>query len=150
MRDITTIKFAKLNNNATIPTGRSEDLGFDFYNVERNTTIELPPHSVVKCHTGIAMAMDESYGMILKERSSLGSKGIALRAGVIDSGYRGEVIICLQNVSDKPIELDTNKAIAQGVLIPNPIKVVEEYTIDELMEIDSARGKGGFGSTDES
>ena len=93
------------------------------------------------------MAMDDSYGMILKERSSLGSKGIALRAGVIDSGYRGEVIICLENTTDKPYNLDLSKAIAQGVLIPNPKKVIEEYTYDEIMDIDSERGVGGFGST---
>lgn len=148
MRDVTTIKFTKLDENATIPTGRSEDLGVDFYNIDRNTIITIRPNEVVKCHTGIAMAMDEEYGMILKERSSLGSQGIALRAGVIDSGYRGEVIVCLHNLTDKKVQIDTRKAIAQGVLIPNPIKVVEEYTIDELMEIDSVRGKGGFGSTD--
>lgn len=148
MRDVTTIKFAKLYDTATIPTGRTEDLGVDFYYVNKSIyTITLPPHEVVKVPTGIIMAMDSEYGMILKERSSLGSNGIALRAGVIDSGYRGEVIICLENTTDKPINLDTTKAIAQGVLISNPLKVIEEYTADEIEAIDSERGNGGFGST---
>ena len=148
MRDVTTIKFAKLVETATIPNGRDEDLGVDFYYVDKNRlTYTLKPHTVETLPTGIIMAMDEGYGMILKERSSLGSKGIALRAGVIDSGYRGEVVICLENTTDKPYNLDLTKAIAQGVLIPNPKKVIEEYTMDEIMAIDSKRGVGGFGST---
>ena len=148
MRDVTTIKFVKLTNTATIPTGREEDLGVDFYYRDQSARIvTLQPHKVVKLPTGIIMAMDSDYGLILKERSSLGSKGIAVRAGVIDSGYRGEVIVCLENTTDEPYNLDLTKAIAQGVLIPNPKKVIEEYKFDEIMAIDSERGVGGFGST---
>ena len=148
MRDVTTIKFAKLLDTATIPTGREEDLGVDFYYRDKSTRIvTLPPHEVVKLSTGIIIAMDKDYGMILKERSSLGSKGIAVRAGVIDSGYRGEVIVCLENTTDNNVNVDLTKAIAQGVLIPNPKKGIEEYTMDEIMAIDSERGAGGFGST---
>ncbi len=148
MRDVTTIKFAKLVDSATIPSGRDEDLGIDFYSYDkRMLTVTLKPHIVYQLPTGIVMAMDEGYGMILKERSSLGSKGIALRAGVIDSGYRGEVIICLENTTDNDINIDLTKAIAQGVLIPNPKKVIEEYKMDEIMAIDSERGVRGFGST---
>lgn len=149
MRDVATIKFAKCIPTATIPMGREEDLGLDFYYFDKTRlTYTLKPHTVEKLPTGIVMAMDDSYGMILKERSSLGSKGIALRAGVIDSGYRGEVIVCLENTTDTPYQLDLTKAIAQGVLIPNPKKVIEKYTINEIMAIDSKRGVGGFGSTD--
>lgn len=148
MRDVTTIKFAKLVDSATIPNGRDEDLGIDFYHYDkRMLTVTLKPHIVYQLPAGIAMAMDEGYGMILKERSSLGSKGIALRAGVIDSGYRGEVIICLENTTDNDINIDLTKAIAQGVLIPNPKKVIEEYKIEEINAIGSERGVGGFGST---
>lgn len=148
MRDVATIKFAKLVNCATIPSGRDEDLGIDFYHYNKGMqTVTLEPHVVYQLPTGIIMAIDENYGMILKERSSLGSKGIAVRAGVIDSGYRGEVIVCLENTTDTPYQLDITKAIAQGVLIPNPKKVIEEYTINEIMAIDSKRGVGGFGST---
>lgn len=148
MRDVTTIKFAKLVGSATIPTSREEDLGIDFYYRYKSIYIvTLPPHKVVKLQTGIIMAMDKDYGMILKERSSLGSKGIAVRAGVIDSGYRGEVIVCLENTTDTPYNLDVTKAIAQGVLIPNPKKVIEEYKIEEINDIGSERGVGGFGST---
>lgn len=148
MRDVTTIKFAKLIDSATIPSGRDEDLGIDFYSYDkRMLTVTLKPHIVYQLPTGIVMAMDEGYGMILKERSSLGSKGIALRAGVIDSGYRGEVIICLENTTDNDINIDLTKAIAQGVLIPNPKKVIEEYKIEEINAIGSERGVGGFGST---
>lgn len=148
MRDVATIKFAKLVDSATIPSGRDEDLGIDFYSYDkRMLTVTLKPHIVYQLPTGIIMAMDEGYGMILKERSSLGSKGIALRAGVIDSGYRGEVIICLENTTDNDINIDLTKAIAQGVLVPNPKKVIEEYKIEEINAIGSERGVSGFGST---
>lgn len=148
MRDVTTIKFAKLFDTAVIPTGRDEDLGLDFYYYNQKVKlVQLYPHKVTKLPTGIIMAMDEGYGMILKERSSLGSQGIALRAGVIDSGYRGEVIVCLENTTSDTIILDVTKAIAQGVLIPNPKKVIEEYKIEEINAIGSERGVGGFGST---
>ena len=148
MRDVTTIKFAKVVDSATIPSGRDEDLGIDFYYYDRRMlAFTLKPHVVYQLPTGIVMAMDEDYGMILKERSSLGSKGIALRAGVIDSGYRGEVIICLENTTDNDINIDLTNAIAQGVLIPNPKKVIEEYKIEEINAIGSERGVGGFGST---
>lgn len=148
MKDVATIKFAKYIPTATIPMGREEDLGLDFYYFDKTRlTYTLKPHTVEKLPTGIIMAMDDNYGIILKERSSLGSKGIAIRAGVIDSGYRGEVIVCLENTTDKPYNLDLTKAIAQGVLVPNPKKVIEEYTINEIMAIDSKRGVEGFGST---
>lgn len=148
MRDVTTIKFAKCLPTATIPTGREEDLGLDFYYFNQSQLqYTLEPHMVTKLSTGIIMAMDKEYSMILKERSSLGSQGIALRAGVIDSGYRGEIIVCLENTTDKPYNLDLTQAIAQGVLIPNPKKVIEEYTEEEIMTIDSERKDGGFGST---
>ncbi len=148
MRDVTTIKFAKCLPTATIPTGREEDLGLDFYYFNQSQLqYTLEPHMVAKLSTGIIMAMDKEYSMILKERSSLGSQGIALRAGVIDSGYRGEIIVCLENTTDKPYNLDLTQAIAQGVLIPNPKKVIEEYTEEEIMTIDSERKDGGFGST---
>lgn len=148
MRDVTTIKFAKLVDSATIPTGRDEDLGIDFYYYDKEIqTVILKPHVVCKLPTGIIMAMDDGYGMVLKERSSLGAKGIAIRAGVIDSGYRGEVIVCLENTTDAPYNLDITKAIAQGVLIPNPKKVIEEYKVEEIDAIGSERGVGGFGST---
>lgn len=149
MRDVTTIKFAKLNENAVIPTGREEDLGLDFYAVQskHDSLLHIPPHTVAKISTGIAMAMDDGYGMVLKERSSLGASGIAVRAGVVDSGYRGEIVVCLENTTNEPYILDLKNAVAQGVLIPNPKKVIEGYKVDELMEIKSERGVGGFGST---
>lgn len=129
------------DKNARLPYKRPEDVGFDIY-----TTLDkliLPPHAPTAVPTGLRSQFSEEYAVIIKERGSVGSKGIAVRCGVIDSGYRGEWFIVLQNVTDQPIELDTQKAIAQGVVIPN--YVVE--CVEGEIEMNSDRGLGKLGSS---
>ena len=85
---ITTVKFAKVRPTAEIPTKRVEDAGYDIYADFEEDYIIVPPHKTKMIPTGIASACDTDYCFILKERGSTGSKGIAQRCGVIDSGYR--------------------------------------------------------------
>ena len=65
--------------------------------------MEIKPLHTRLVPLGVATAFDASYVMILKERGSTGTKGIAQRSGVIDSGYRGEYMAPVTNVNDKPI-----------------------------------------------
>lgn len=114
--------------------------------------------------TGIASACDTDYCFILKERGSTGSKGIAQRCGVIDSGYRNEWFIPITNTTDKTLYIAKNtsdinvnnkdsfiypygKAIAQALIIPVPQVDIEEYTYDELKAIPSQRRNGALGSS---
>lgn len=162
----TTIKFAKVRPTAIIPNKRNEDAGYDIYANFDNDYIQIPPHRTVMIPTGIACACNMDYCFILKERSSTGTKGIAQRCGVIDSGYRGEVFVPITNTNDKMvyikkenkeipisdniseyIEYSYEKAIAQILIIPVPITDVEECTYEELRAIPSERGEGGFGSS---
>ena len=95
------IKFAKVHPNAIIPSKRDEDMGFDIYACFDEDYIEIKPHETKLIPTGIASACSSDYGFLVFERGSTGSKGIARRCGVIDSGYRNEWFIGLTNTTDK-------------------------------------------------
>lgn len=97
----TNIKFAKVRPDAKIPSKRQEDMGFDIYACFDEDYIQISPHETKLIPTGIASSCDPEYGFLLRERGSTGSKGIALRCGVIDSGYRNEWFVGLTNTTDK-------------------------------------------------
>ena len=170
MREIADIKFAKVHPNAVIPSKRDEDMGFDIYACFDEDYIVIQPHETKLIPTGIASACDPDYGFLVFERGSTGSKGIARRCGVIDSGYRNEWFIGLTNTTDKFMfisklsERETyesyyydvmppsfvypySKAIAQALIAPVPKTEVEEISYDELKAIESERGMGALGSS---
>lgn len=95
------IKFAKVRPDAIIPDKRDEDMGFDIYACFDEDFLAIYPHETILVPTGIASACDPGYGFLLFERGSTGSKGIARRCGVIDSGYRDEWFIGLTNTTEK-------------------------------------------------
>lgn len=161
---ITTVKFAKVRPTAEIPTKRVEDVGYDIYADFEEDYMIIPPHETKMIPTGIASACDTDYCFILKERGSTGSKGIAQRCGVIDSGYRNEWFVPITNTTDKTLYIAKNtsdinvnnkdsfiypygKAIAQALIISVPQVDIEEYTYDELKAIPSQRGNGALGSS---
>lgn len=160
------IKFAKVNENAVIPSKRREDAGYDIYPCFEQRCMIIFPHETKMIPTGIASACSEDYFFVLKERGSTGTKGIAQRAGIIDSGYRGEWFVPITNTSDSHAlvigkaevcdEYKTRndvvfypyeKAICQAV--PLPVCGIQEeiVTYDELMAIKSERGTGALGSS---
>lgn len=163
----TTVKFAKTKPTAIIPTKRDEDAGYDIYANFDEDYMRIPPHETVMIPTGIACACDIDYCLIIKERGSTGTKGMAQRCGVIDSGYRGEILVPITNTTNKAIyikkkdktiptlnniseyytEYPYEKAIAQLLVIPVPTVDVEEYTYEELKAIPSTRGVGKLGSS---
>ena len=172
---ITTVKFAKTKPNAIIPTKRLEDAGYDVYPCFDEDYIIIKPHTTVIIPTGIASACDTDYCFVLHERSSTGTKGMAQRCGIIDSGYRGEWGVPITNTNDVPIVIckkesitDFNdfasillfsygeanyilypyeKAICQALVLPVPEVEIEEYTYEELKVIPSERGTGRLGSS---
>ena len=159
----TTIKFAKVRPEAIIPTKRDEDAGFDIYACFDEDYIKLDPHETKMIPTGIASACDKEYCLILKERGSTGTKGIAQRSGIIDSGYRGEIRVPITNTTNKTLIITknppenspyssvvyypANKAICQALVIPVPKCTVQEISYDELQQIPSERGTGALGSS---
>ena len=165
----TTVKFAKVRPTAKIPTKREEDAGYDIYADFEDDFILINPHETVMIPTGIASACDTDYCFVLKERGSTGTKGMAQRCGIIDSGYRSEWFVPITNTTDNYIMIaksdDTStdvfgsipmkkiirypyeKAICQALVIPVPTVDVEEYTYEELLAIPSNRGTGALGSS---
>lgn len=85
----------------------------------------------------------QRFGLILKDRSSMAAKGITLSAGVIDSGYRGELFVVLTSARGDVYTVQKGDKIAQAIPVPVDTDGVEE--VEELE--DSARGEKGFGSS---
>lgn len=158
-----TILFAKVRPDAIIPSKRFEDSGYDIYANFEQEQIEIKPSEVVLIPTGIASSLLPKYRFIVKERSSTGTKCMAVRAGVIDSGYRGEWFIAMNNTGRKNIiiskhvntliETDHNilypytKAIAQANLEIVPAVKTKTITFEELQAIPSERKAGKSGDS---
>lgn len=163
------IKFLSENAKKIWDNGKkfnkaSLNAGFDVYTTQVDSVLEMQPGDIHMFPTGIALQSDK-YHFIVKERGSTGTKGLSVRAGVIDANYTGEIFICINNTSNKKLIIgtpelmnaysefqkdavyyDVTKAIAQ--LIPVPIEKINDYDIkmtDELEQTD--RGDGKLGST---
>lgn len=117
--------FAKVNPNAIILTKEKENAGYDIYACFDKDFLVIPPHSTKLVPTGIASAISDKYYLGVAERGSTGKIGMKYSAGVIDSGYRGEIFIGLSNINDVPI-------------------VISKLTREELIE---KHGKIGYGGT---
>lgn len=164
------IYFAKIKEDAVIPTKRDEDAGYDLFASFEQDYLIIRPNETAKIPLGIASCFPSNYCMIVKERGSTGILGIGQRSGVIDSGYRNEWILPITNHSNCDIiiakeyfiktleyknlirdrncvEYNYRKAIAQALLIPVPLSESVEIKYEELVEFKSHRMFDGFGST---
>lgn len=143
---MTKVNIKKLNEKATIPTYGSEfSAGADLYALAEEP-ITIAPHQTVLVHTGVAMEIPTGYVGLVFARSGLATKRAlapANKVGVIDSDYRGEIMVALHNHSDEAKTIENGERIAQIVLVPYLAAEFDE--VDELS--DTARGEGGFGST---
>jgi dUTP pyrophosphatase len=137
----------RLHPSAILPTkGSIEAACFDLHVVQA-----LSDDIGFTVHTGLSIALPKGYGMLIFPRSGLGSKlGLTLRngTGVIDSDYRGEILLKLTRTymghgTEIGLALQPGSRIAQAMIIQVP--EVEMLEVDELPE--SVRGTGGFGST---
>ena len=136
----------KLNEKATVPTyGSAFAAGADLYACEESE-ITIAPSETRLIHTGIAMEIPEGLVGLIYARSGLASKkGLAPanKVGVIDSDYRGEIMVALHNHGTEPQAVASGERIAQIVFAP--YMTAEFSVVDELS--DTVRGVGGFGST---
>lgn len=142
----TKLRFKKLDDKAQMPHyGTEFAAGADLYAcMESPLTIYAGTTEFV--HTGIAMEIPAGLVGLVYARSGLAcKKGLAPanKVGVIDSDYRGEIMVALYNHSDTDIVIDTGERIAQMVIMPYVFAEYEE--VQELEE--TVRGEGGFGST---
>ena len=141
-----TVKFIKLKSEAVTPTySTASAAGADLYAC-MGGPVSIKPGETVLIHTGIAMQIPEGLVGLVYARSGIATKrGLAPanKVGVIDSDYRGEIMVSLFNHSNIVQEIADGERIAQIVIAPY-IKAdfKEAESLDETL-----RGEGGFGST---
>ena len=138
------IKIKLLNESAILPEKQHDsDAGYDLYSIE---DVVLKPNQIYKVKTGISIQIPNNYGGLVLPRSGLSSKhGISLinTPGLIDSGYRGELLIPLINHSSNEYTINQHERVAQLILIETPeVKIEVTSDLD-----DSDREAKGFGST---
>lgn len=142
---MSTLKIKKMRENAVIPRRATQgSAGMDLYACIENE-ITVKPHECVKFPTGIAIALPSAdYGAFIFARSGLSvNHGLAPAncVGVVDSDYRGEIMVGLVNQFDTPYTVEPGERIAQMVIMPVALPEIEECdTLD-----DTERGDGGFG-----
>ena len=122
-----------------------EDLGYDVFALE---AVRLEPRVTVRVRTGIAVEARHPetgtpLGLLVRDRSSMAARGLACTGGVIDAGYRGEILILMTNLSLETVQLKAGEKIAQMVPVPVLTGPVEE--VESLEE--SLRAEKGFGSS---
>jgi dUTP pyrophosphatase len=136
------IKVKKLNSEARVPThGHPGDAGMDFYTAE---DVIFPAGKQMEVHTGIAVEIPEGYVGLLWDKSSISfNLGLKVMGGVVDSSYRGEVIMNLLNTSNKDVLLSKGYKVAQ--MLVQKFEHCDILEVDELSQ--TVRGHGREGST---
>jgi dUTP pyrophosphatase len=145
-REKVKIKIQKLSEDAIIPKyAHDSDAGADVFALETTT---LKPHTTQVIKTGIKIAIPVGYEIQVRPRSGLSLKTslrVANSTGTIDSAYRGEVGIIMENTGNLSQTINKGDRIAQLILAKSPMITWEE--VEELDDTD--RGEGGFGSSGE-
>ena len=161
------IYFAKLRPDAIIPSKREEDGGYDLYACFDEEYIFIPKGEIRMIPTGIASAFNKKWRVVFQERGSTGVIGLKVNAGLVDSGYRDQWFVLLNNTSNANIEITKavektetwddgihklvkypySKAIAQFKLQEVPQIETQEISYDNLLNIKSERGFGKIGSS---
>ncbi len=136
------IRVKKLHPDAIIPNIAHEgDAGFDLFSTE---TVVLNPGERGHVHTGLAFEIPTGFVGLVWDKSGVSyNGGLKTLGGVIDSGYRGEIIISFVNLSKEPYVFEKGHKAAQML-----IQKIESPTFEEVVELsDTSRGEGRFGST---
>ena len=139
------LPFRRLDPDAPLPQrAHPGDAGFDLRSA---VEVEVRPGERALVPTGLAVAIPEGHAGLVLPRSGLASRHgltMANAPGLIDAGYRGEVICSVVNLDrDSAVRIGRGDRIAQLVVIAVPD--LEPAWVDELPG--SSRGEGGFGST---
>jgi len=136
------VKIKKVHPNAVIPAyAKPGDSGFDLLSIDTNF---IMPGETKLIQTGLAFELPEGYELQIRPRSgfTLHSK-LRVQFGTVDSGYRGEIGIIVDNIGDEKDLIPMGMRIAQGVIAP----VVRANLVETDDLTSTERGTGGFGST---
>lgn len=131
----------KISPEARTPVyGHQGDAGFDLFSCLQLT---IKPGETATVPTGLQMAIPSGYVGLIWDKSGIAMSGVHRLAGVVDSGYRGEVRVVLTNLGKEPFIIHSGMKIAQMLI--QPVQTVEIVEVDSLDR--TTRGEGGFGST---
>lgn len=135
----------KLDNGAKMPAYAYDyDAAADLSSL--NEVVVLPHTYGNMIHTGVYLGLPEGWAAFILPRSSIGAKTplrLSNSQGVIDSGYRGELCVLFDNISDSPYTINAGDRIAQLLIRPSYRFIAHQVnTLDE-----TDRGEGGFGSS---
>ncbi len=136
------VRVKRLTETAKMPEyAHPGDAGMDLFS-DMKATI-WPGGLPVAVKTGVSVEIPEGYVGLIWDKSGLALSGLSTLAGVVDSGYRGEVQVVMRYEGEWNKEIQAGQKIAQMIIQPVPKVILEE--ISELSE--TSRGSGGFGST---
>jgi len=135
------MKVKRIHKDAKIPRyGHVGDAGLDLFSVMECV---LKGGEARAISTGIQVAIPDGYVGLIWDKSGISLKNVHRLAGVVDSGYRGEIKIVLTNLSTEAFSIEKGMKIAQMLVQPIiKVKVVDSDVLDE-----TTRGENGFGST---
>jgi len=135
------MKAKKIHKDAKLPSyGHVGDAGLDLFSVMECV---LKGGEARAISTGIQVAIPDGYVGLIWDKSGISLKNIHKLAGVIDSGYRGEIKVVMTNLSTEAFSIEKGMKIAQMLIQPIvKVKVVDSEVLDE-----TTRGENGFGST---
>lgn len=166
--------FSTSSRLAILPEKRAEDAGFDVYAIQDAEVFTILPGETAMINTGVRSAFNENFVLLARERGSTGTKGLRLGAGVVDSGYRGDIFIPINNTSNQTIviayEADfphikgmmlnqsvdpeeilfypKDKAIGQLIFVPIGQPELEYLSLEEFNNLPiGERGSGALGSS---
>lgn len=133
-----------------------ESAGLDLYNMGEATVIpgrtkwSVYGEPNVAFNTGIRIRIPEGYVGLIKERGSIVKTGLASRAGVIDTGFTGEIFVTLTNLGEKDTQVATGAKLPVQLVVVPCVNKFNSVTFPEYMKRtgDAARRDGQVGSTD--
>ena len=158
------IKVALVSGEAVLPSKIAENSGYDLYTIQQEDVVLLHGEKF-NFDTGVVVEVPNEWGVILKEKGGMGNKNVGLRAGVVDAGFRGQIVVIMTNEDPKPAVfnrnpenykaleatgkatiIDMNKAITQFMLVYTPDSEVVECDFSDLSSSDRGDKKFGKGT----
>jgi len=124
------------------------DAGIDLFVPKEYEVISLGSNSSVKIHSGIALEIPPNMVGMICNKSSMGILGLVVGANIIDSGYTGEIIIDVHNISANIRHIHPNQKLVQLLLLPKPQIVLNKQPDNYVLnDFGSNRKDKGFGSS---
>ena len=145
------IKVHKVRDTAKLPVrAHATDAGMDLFYCPEDTSgwVSIKPGGSALLETGLKIEVPPGNMLQVMNKSGIASKKqLVTGACVVDSGYDGEVFVNLQNIGTKPQVLEPGQKIAQAVMVPIVVPMIEEVSEDSVYEFETSRGEGALGST---